>query len=171
MSSIYFLVAASPSPLGAPSPVIRASYINMFLYTFILDGGLLSFDLTISRAVSLFILKRYPSVDCNIIGLFNWPRTVFAVLPNNKMNSLFPTKSSQPISRALAPSTLRYRLPDIVLPDFDTFKAPCSSTYFLLVKWLSAVGAALLVILSATRAVARSEERRVGKECRSRWSP
>ena len=34
-----------------------------------------------------------------------------------------------------------------------------------------AYAVSFVVILSVIRAVVRSEERRVGKECRSRWSP
>ena len=32
-------------------------------------------------------------------------------------------------------------------------------------------GAAYLAVFSVAKVVSRSEERRVGKECRSRWSP
>ena len=38
--------------------------------------------------------------------------------------------------------------------------------------WLALVKIAVInIVLSGDNAVGRSEERRVGKECRSRWSP
>ena len=38
-------------------------------------------------------------------------------------------------------------------------------------SWNVALGIFNLCLISATMALGRSEERRVGKECRSRWSP
>src|SRR5688572_6446902 len=87
--STYCLVAASPAPLGSRRPVMLAPCIKMVLYTFILEGGLPSIDLTISKAVSLFILKRNPSVDSDVIGWFNRPTILLVILPNNNWNCLF----------------------------------------------------------------------------------
>ena len=39
------------------------------------------------------------------------------------------------------------------------------------IKWGAMVASLLLVFTMSVPALARSEERRVGKECRSRWSP
>ena len=39
------------------------------------------------------------------------------------------------------------------------------------IRFLGAVGSSLLLPILSGNGVLRSEERRVGKECRSRWSP
>ena len=44
------------------------------------------------------------------------------------------------------------------------------STFKTLV-WTSNIGGMLLVVIALEMLFVRSEERRVGKECRSRWSP
>ena len=45
------------------------------------------------------------------------------------------------------------------------------SSYYFLAKQLAWVVLGLIVLLGGMRIDYRSEERRVGKECRSRWSP
>ena len=43
--------------------------------------------------------------------------------------------------------------------------------HFLLTVWLNRGTACLWMLLISAHLIAKSEERRVGKECRSRWSP
>src|SRR3712207_8460768 len=47
--------------------------------------------------------------------------------------------------------------------------APINGVTVTLVPW--GATAVIAYMIAASAAVARSEERRVGKECRSRWSP
>ena len=69
--------------------------------------------------------------------------------------------------------------PGIALPSFTkelthitddmlSFSPPASS---VLPAFIEFIGSAILVAHNALFDVLRSEERRVGKECRSRWSP
>ena len=52
----------------------------------------------------------------------------------------------------------------LVIDNYDSF------TYNL-VQYLSELGKKVVVYRNDKIALERSEERRVGKECRSRWSP
>ena len=43
--------------------------------------------------------------------------------------------------------------------------------WFFIAYFIVAYGGRVLLLLTGVPALLRSEERRVGKECRSRWSP
>src|SRR5687768_18363401 len=66
---------------------------------------------------------------------------------------------------------------DVAVTGVQTCALPISSTAFF--NWISSTVPSITSLFSAGNAVAdctpltfrRSEERRVGKECRSRWSP
>src|SRR4030042_7206522 len=68
--------------------------------------------------------------------------------------------------------TLREQAKDVVRLSFLKLIAFPVAIYLLFLFFFPAYApSALLLAGSSTGAVARSEERRVGKECRSRWSP
>src|SRR6218665_1399337 len=65
------------------------------------------------------------------------------------INVLLPFTSLHPNIIVWPEPTLNSRLPVIVSPALDTFKASRSSTYFLLVKCLSLVGTASLFVVAS----------------------
>src|SRR6218665_1350692 len=65
------------------------------------------------------------------------------------INVLLPFKSLHPNIIVWPEPTLNSRLPVIILPALDTFKASRSSTYFLLVKCLSLAGTAALFVVAS----------------------
>src|SRR6218665_2407086 len=65
------------------------------------------------------------------------------------INVLFPFKSLHPNKTPWLEPTLNSRLPVIISPALDTFKASRSSIYFLLVKCLSLAGTVLLFLVAS----------------------
>src|SRR5258708_5515830 len=103
--------------------------------------------------VDLSFVTEIDPVGCEL--LLRWRRNGATVVANT------------PESRALAESIIGHPLPPIGHIAY-TFSPYRSRLFFQGV--LPIIG--LLVLLIPARAPAqRSEERRVGKECRSRWSP
>ena len=73
------------------------------------------------------------------------------------------------------PISLRVRVPEEHRASFDSLLEEARHVYFIRDHACNlatvAYGITRLALLEAGRRLARSEERRVGKECRSRWSP
>src|SRR6218665_3598793 len=85
-------------------------------------------------------LNKNPWVDIRVMGLFDQHCILFNALPRCMINVLLPFKSLHLNKIVWLEPILNNRLPVIVSPALDTFKASRSSTYFLLVKCLSLAG-------------------------------
>src|SRR6218665_1082995 len=83
------------------------------------------------------------------MGLFIQHYILFNGLPRCMINVLFPFKSLHPNKTPWLEPTLKSRLPVIMSPALDTFKASRSSTYFLLVKRLSLAGTVSLFVVAS----------------------
>src|SRR6218665_1930388 len=94
-------------------------------------------------------LNKNPWVDIRAMGLFIQHCILFNGLPRCMINVLLPFKSLHPNKIVWLEPILNNRLPVIVSPALDTFKASRSSTYFLLVKCLSLVGTVSLFVVAS----------------------
>src|SRR6218665_426749 len=75
-------------------------------------------------------LNKNPWVDIRVMGLFIQHCILFNELPRCMINVLLPFQSLHPNKIALLEPNLNSRLPVIISPALDTFKASRSSTYF-----------------------------------------
>src|SRR6218665_3166715 len=94
-------------------------------------------------------LNKNPWVDIRVMGLFIQHCILFNGLPRCRINVLLPFKSLHPNKIVLLEPTLNSRLPVIISPALDAFKASRSSTYFLLVNCLSLQGPVLLFVVAS----------------------
>src|SRR6218665_13981 len=94
-------------------------------------------------------LNKNPWVDIRAIGLLVQHCILFNGLPRCMINVLLPFKSLHRNKRPWLKPTLNSRLPVIMSPVLDTFKASRSSPYFSLVKCLSLAGTVLLFVVAS----------------------
>src|SRR6218665_653110 len=85
-------------------------------------------------------LDKNPWVNIRAMGVLVQHCILFNGLPRCMINVLLPFKSLHPNKTPWLEPTLNGKLPVIISPALDAFKASRSSTYFLLVKCLSLAG-------------------------------
>ena len=73
------------------------------------------------------------------------------------------------MSKEFLPTILKQKEQEVAAMSYEELQ-PLRSTYSLY-EYLKSHPQELQLIAEVKKATTRSEERRVGKECRSRWSP
>ena len=148
------------------------------------DGSGLQFDFLIVSSswllrcshplLRLLNLKRITLVESTLVELWTnkeiiWPLT-WELNPRSTLNSCHICKENMPFWTLGEPGQVRIG----VLFEFGLRLSSWFlwlSLKFFSLRWLWTWSNRSVILLTNQSVVLRSEERRVGKECRSRWSP
>src|SRR5690554_1321265 len=118
------------------------------------------------------LTEKAPSIRCVVLTHFEDDETVFAAFEAGAVDYILKNSSVAEIleavrSAARGMSPIRPQIAQLIREEFRVMRAERAS----LVATLNIVYRLTPTELELLRLLARSEERRVGKECRSRWSP